>query len=109
VLAGLTAWRDHTTVAIGFASLGGVLLLGGLAVPGRLGPIYRAWMGLALIISRITTPVFMAITYFLVLAPTGFLVRIFAGNPMLRKSSEGTFWIPRPEGSKRRSNLERQF
>ena len=38
--------------------------LAGLLVPARLGPVYRAWMGLALRISKVTTPIFMGVTYF---------------------------------------------
>jgi hypothetical protein len=91
------------------ASLGGVLLVAGLIVPGKLGPVYRAWMGLALLISKVTTPIFMGLTYFVVLAPIGFLMRMFGRNPMVHHPANGSFWVARQEGAARRSNLNRQF
>jgi hypothetical protein len=109
VLAGITWWRDHPTLLKVFASLGGTLLLAGLIVPGKLGPVYRGWMGFALLISKVTTPIFMGITYFVVLAPIGFLMRMFGRNPMVRRPANGSFWVGRPEGQARQSNLNRQF
>jgi hypothetical protein len=66
-------------------------------------------MKLALRISKVTTPIFMGATYFLVLMPIGLVLRAMGKNPMGRVSSEGSFWTVRPEGPSRRSNLERQF
>ena len=50
-------------------ALGGALALAGLVVPRDLGPVERAWMGLAHPISKVTTPIFMGVMYFLVLTP----------------------------------------
>lgn len=109
VLGGIVWWRGHTPVAITFASLTTLLYLAGLFVPGKLGPIYRAWMGFALLLSKVTTPIFMGVTYFLVLTPTGLVMRLLGRNPVVRVASDGSFWVSRPEGSKRRSDLKRQF
>ena len=51
VLAGITWWRDHPLLMQVFGGLAVVLILAGALIPGRLGPVYRAWMGLALLIS----------------------------------------------------------
>ena len=109
VLAGIVWWRGHDTVATGFGGLGGTLLVLGVVIPGRLGPVYRAWMGLAFAISKITTPIVMGITYFVVLTPIGLVMRLVGYNPIRRAETEGSFWVSRPEGSGRRSNLSRQF
>ena len=109
VLAGLTWWRDRETLMVIFGSLSGALMLAGLVVPGKLGPVYRAWMRLALLISKVTTPIFMGATYFLVLAPSGLLMRALGKNPMVHGEQGGSFWVSRPEGPKRRSDLTRQF
>jgi hypothetical protein len=109
VLAGIVWWRDHVTVAIVFASVGAALGLAGLVAPGKLGPVYRAWMKLALLISKVTTPIFMGVTYFLVLAPVGMFMRLLGRNPMARKPADGSFWITRPDGPARRGDLKRQF
>ena len=63
-------WRgSHSTLAWIAGCLGGGLVVGGALAPGRLGPVYAAWMALALAISKITTPVFMGIMFFLVSPP----------------------------------------
>ena len=112
VLAAIIWWRHEytrTIVSDVFIGVGSVLLLAGLIVPGKLGPVYKAWMGLALLISKVTTPIFMGLTYFVVLAPVGLLMRIFGRNPMVRQPAEGSFWVSRADGPKRRSDLKRQF
>ncbi len=107
VLGGIVWWRGHESVASGFGVLGGTLLLAGLLIPGKLGPVYRAWMGFALLLSKITTPIFMGITYFLVIAPIGVVMRLLGRNPVVRVPENGSFWTSR--GAKRKSDLQRQF
>ncbi len=63
--------------------LGAVLVLAGLLVPTLLGPVNRAWMGLAHLISKVTTPIFMGIVYFLVLTPIGLGMRLFGRRPLV--------------------------
>lgn len=106
LLAGLLFWRDKETLWRIAAGLGGALILAGAVVPGRLGPLYRGWMRMALAISKVTTPIFMGIVYFLVLTPTGLLMRLFGKKPIEHPPEDGSFW--QPTGG-RRSDLRRQF
>lgn len=107
-LAGVLWWRERLTLALGAASLGGLLLVAGLLVPGKLGPVYRAWMALAAAISRVTTPIFLGIVYFLVMTPIGLVRRVLGGNPVVQEPNAGSYWKKRDKG-KRKGNLERQF
>jgi hypothetical protein len=109
VLAGIVTWRGHSTPAVVFASLSGLLLLAGLIMPGKLGPVYRAWMGFALAISKVTTPIFMGVVYFLVIAPVGLVMRVLGRNPVAHESIKGSYFVVRETGAARRSNLTRQF
>ena len=105
----LLLWRKtHVTGALVSGALGAALVLGGLAVPGRLGPVYRAWMALARAISRVTTPIVMSLIFFLVLTPAGFLVRLFGHRPLDRRRGGPTYWHSRPEGE-RRGAMDHQF
>ncbi len=108
-LSGLLWWRGRHSAAFVFMALGGALVLAGLVAPARLGPIYRAWMGFAHVLSRVTTPVFMGIVYFLVLTPTSWLMRLFGRNPIRRPLSEGSFWVRKPAGDGQRGRMEHQF
>ena len=107
LIGGVSRWRGHDTAPYVLWALGGTLMLGGLLIPGYLGPIYRAGMGLALLLSKITTPIFMGVIYYLVLTPVGLVRRMFGHNTLVRPRDK-TFWIDRPEG-KRRGDLKRQF
>ena len=107
VLGGVAQWRGGQTLAYVFFALGGTLLLAGILVPGMLGPVYRAWMGFAHAISKVTTPIFMGVVYFIVLTPVGLLMRALGKNP-LKPPATGSIWHTREPGD-RRSDLTRQF
>jgi hypothetical protein len=66
-------------------------------------------MGLALAISRVTTPVFMGIVYFVAITPTGLLMRLFGRNPLVRGTGTGSYFVDRSPGAGRHSDLKRQF
>ncbi len=106
VLAGVSWWRSHQTAATVLGALAAALAIAGVLVPARLGPVQRAWMGLAHAISRVTTPIFMGLVYFVVITPIGFMRRIVGGNP-LRAHQGASGWVDR-EGAPR-GDLTRQF
>jgi hypothetical protein len=107
VLAGISAWRGHILPPRILGSLGALLLIAGLVIPGQLGPVYRAWMGLAHALSKVTTPIFLGVVYFIVLTPIALLARLMGRHPMRHDSKEGSYWTPMSSGG--RSNLETQF
>jgi hypothetical protein len=107
-LAAVLWWRGHLKTAASFAMLGGALSLAALVIPARLGPVERAWMSLAKVISKVTTPIVMGVMYLLVLTPFGLARRAFGGNPLVHRPGATGFWQPRPAG-RSRGNLTRQF
>jgi hypothetical protein len=108
-IAAVLWWRGHLRTCAVLGTLGTLLILGGLLVPTRMGPVERAWMGLAVLISKVTNPLVMGIIYFVVMLPVGLLRRAFGGNPMVHRESGGTYWKTRPEGARRTGSLKRQF
>ena len=107
VISGVLWWRDHQTALRVTASLGTLLIVAGVLAPGKLGPVYRAWMAMALAISKVTTPIFMGIVYYLVMTPTGLIMRMFGKKPIAHPLADGSFWqstVGRPK-----SDLRRQF
>jgi hypothetical protein len=81
VLGGITTWRGKQRTSMVLLSLGTLLIVGALVAPTALGPVERGWMKLAHLISKVTTPIFMGVTYFIVLTPIGFIRRL-AGNSL---------------------------
>ena len=107
-VAGLLYWRGFLPGSSVAAALGILLLVAGLILPTHLGPVSRGWMKIGLAISVVTTPVFMAVIYYLVLTPTGLIMRLLGRNPLVPAREAGTYWATRAEAN-RRSNLDRQF
>lgn len=112
VLAALAYWRGRPTVSLVLGGIAALLLLGGVLVPARLGPVEHGWMAFARALSRVTTPIFMGIVYFVVLTPTGVVRRAFGRNSLVRNSGAPSFWVmrdPPADQSVRRRRMERQF
>ena len=109
VLAAISRWRGHATAPWIMGTLGALLLLAGTLLPGRLTPVYRAWMRLGLALSKLTTPIFMGLLYFVVLTPTGMVMRLAGRNPLKAREAEGGFWRRRPASKDEAESLTRQF
>jgi hypothetical protein len=107
VLGGVLWWRGLARVATVLFSVAALLLLAGLLIPGRLTVVYRYWMGLALLISKVTTPLFLGVIYYLVFTPFGVVRRALGKNSLARDSAQPSYWVPRESSG--RSDLERQF
>lgn len=111
VLTGIVWWRDHEILQAVFGGLSGFFILGGLLVPTLMGPVERAWMGLAVAISKVTTPIFMGIVYFGVITPISLIMRALGRNPMVHKAegsgSESSYFARRDASMI--GDLTRQF
>lgn len=98
------AWRDIALLTRGGFALAVASFLAGVLIPGRLEPVRRGWMALGEAIGRITTPIMLAIVYYLVLTPTGLIRRALVRRPRPAPS----YWHARPPLPPR-SKMERQF
>lgn len=107
LLSALLFWREKQMAFQVTLGLGSTLYLLGAIIPGRLGPVYHAWMRMALAISKVTTPIFMGIVYFLVLTPTGLLMRLFGRKPMSHSLRDDGYWVK--TAGREPSDLHRQF
>lgn len=109
VVGAVLFWRGLPLAALICGSVGGVLILLGTILPGLLGPVYRVWMGLALAISKVTTPIIMGVVYYGVVTPTGLIRRVVGGNPLKPRGKNSDLWIARADRAERPEDLERQF
>ena len=82
-----------------------VFLLIAAARPQILSPLNKLWSKLGLLMQKIVNPVVMAILFYLVFTPAGFLMRRM-GNDLLHLKYEpqlDTYWIsrvpPGPDGA----------
>ena len=109
VLGGVLRWRGREPAATVALALAGALLLAAVVMPSRLGPVQRAWLGLGAALSRVTTPIFLGVVYFGVIAPIGLLMRLRGRNPLTLHRRSATYWVLRPVEARSRMDMNRQF
>ena len=109
VLGGIALWRGRELPTQILWGLGGLLILGAARLPAKLKPVERAWMAMALQISKVMTPIVMGIVYFLVLTPIALVMRSTKGNPLVHRTNATGYWFTKGEGQDAKSDMRRQF
>lgn len=71
-----------------FLAVAAVFVLPALAYPPVLMPVFWVWMKLALALNWVMTRVLLTLAFFLILLPSGLLMRWFSEDPLKRR------WIP---------------
>jgi hypothetical protein len=82
------------------------LIIAGIVIPAKLGPVERAWMGVAKTLAKVTTPIFMGVVYFGILTPIALLRRL-GGSGLVQSCGELGYWCDRRQSPP--SSMERQF
>ena len=103
----LVWWRGRPLAGPVFGAIGAALILSGIVVPEALRPVHRAWMGMALAISRVTTPIILAIMYFGIITPIGLVRRVFGHDALKSRRTDNSSWVPRKAGQQ--SEMKHQF
>lgn len=88
---------------------GGVFGLAALVTPAALNPVYRAWMRVALLLGRITTPLILGLVFYLAITPMGMVMRLFGYDPMRRRDSGEAATHRIESTATERERLERPF
>ena len=109
VIAAFSWWRGHTTVPMVLGALGGTLSLAGLVIPATLLPVEKAWMAFAHLLSKVTTPIFMGLVYFIVFTPFGIVRRALGKNALVHRDDSGSFFATLDQEQRRRRSMTRQF
>ena len=93
------------------AGIGIVLMVLGATIPRVLKPVYLGWMGVAVVIGSVVTPVILTIFFFLVLTPVGLLFRLLGRDALTRKIDRGasTYWLKKEYPIADRSRYENFF
>lgn len=102
-------WRGRHTSALVFGVVGAALLVFGVLLPGALVPVRRGWMGMAAGMSKVTTPIFMGVVYFVVLTPVGVVRRLFRRSPMRPRAPGTSRWVVRDARVRTPEDMQHQF
>ncbi len=86
------SWRVFATC---FLALGSLLVILGLLFPKALVSPNRTWMTFARLLSLFTTPIILAMVYFMVIMPIGIIKRLSGWDPLRRRApSAVSYWTP---------------
>lgn len=85
------------------------LAASGLALPLRLAPLYRGWMRFGAVIGAFNTRVLLTLAFFLVLTPTGMLMRLLGRDPMRRRFEREAPSYRTPSTQPARERMDRPF
>lgn len=79
----------------------GIILAVLRLVPPVFRMVYRAWIGISIIIGYFISRVILTIIFFLVITPTGLIFRVIGKDPMEREidPSKETYWQRREQAS----------
>ena len=96
---------SHVTLPVG-----GVLALLGLVFPAALVWPNKAWMGLAEVLSFVTTRIILAFVFFGIVTPIGVIKRSFGWDPLNRRAAASdSYWTPYSERQKDPRHYEKMF
>jgi hypothetical protein len=89
----------------------GTFLVLTLSVPKVLGPANRMWTKFGLLLHNIVSPLALGILFYLVVTPTGLLMRIFGKDPLRLRldTAADSYWITRSPPGPDAESLKNQF
>jgi hypothetical protein len=86
----------------------GVLGIWGLVAPMSLRPVYRGWMRVGLLLSKVMTPLIMGIVFFLLITPVAFIMKLLGNDPMARDFDDSdSYRVPTKKAKP--ENLEKPY
>ena len=84
-----------------------IFLILGLINSKFLSPLNKAWFKFGLILGSIIAPIVMGIVFFIVVTPTGLIMKALGKDILgLKKNKNNTYWLEKDNSN---NNLKNQF
>ncbi|MDA8918169.1 SxtJ family membrane protein [Candidatus Pelagibacter sp.] len=75
-----------------------VFLILGLSNSSILTPLNKLWFKFGILLGSFVSPIVMGLVFFLVVTPTGIIMRIFGKNLLnLKRNNKKSYWIKKKE------------
>ncbi len=101
---------ERMWLAILAMATGSVLLTLAWSKPSALRRANRLWMGLGRVMSKVVSPVVLAIFFVAIFIPVGLVMRIAGRDELLLRDRSGeSFWLNRSSGRLGPETFQRQF
>ena len=81
----------------------------GLAAPRSLNGFYRAWMRFGLLLNAVMSRLILAILFFGLITPTGWVIRLAGRDPLARRRDPAAASYRTPSKPRPPSHMERPF
>ena len=103
--------RGHVEPAAAFGLLGLALVALGWLAPGLLRYPSAAWWRGLHALGWVNTRLMLAAVFFVVLTPTGIILRLLRWDPLMLKRRPGqtSAWVPYPESHRDPKHYERMY
>jgi hypothetical protein len=110
LIAAYSAWRGGASWPW-WAVTAGVFAIVTLFMPRVLGPLNRLWTRFALALSKVVTPLVMAVLFFSTVLPTGLVMRLLRKDLLRLKwdREARSYWIDRHPPGPPPESLKNQF
>jgi hypothetical protein len=111
LVAAWQAWAGRPVAAGILAGAAALTLLVTLVRPLLLRPLNRAWMKFGALMHAVVNPVVLGAMFFVVIAPTGIVMRLFGRDALRRKLDReaASYWITRDPPGPAPDSLPNQF
>ena len=87
--------------------ISGIFLILGLINSKLLLPLNKIWFKFGLMLGNFIAPIIMGIVYFMVVTPTGLIMRLLGKDLLnLKKNNKDTYWIDKDNSN---NDLKNQF
>jgi len=107
LLIGLYPLTYDGDIRIGFVIISLIFLVLGLLNSKILTPLNKLWFRFGIFLGRIISPIIMGIIFFLVVTPTGLIMRVFGKDLLnLKYNKNISYWI---EKNGQKSKMKNQF
>jgi|TARA_Y100001970_G_scaffold246028_1_gene313560 hypothetical protein len=107
LIIGLWPLLNNEEIRIWSIAISFVFLILGLLNSKILTPLNKLWFKFGIFLGNFIAPIVMAIVFFFVVTPTGFLMKIIKKDLInLKKNNNETYWIEKKEIT---SSMKNQF
>ena len=87
--------------------ISGIFLILGLINSKLLLPLNKIWFKFGILLGNFIAPIVMGIVYFMVVTPTGLIMRLLGKDILnLKKNNKDTYWIEKDNSN---NDLKNQF
>lgn len=109
IMAGAFAVLGWVFTLMALYVIGAVFLIFAIAAPRALAPLYQPWMRFAEALGWLNTRILLVLIFYLVVMPTGLVLRLFRRSPIAADERNGSFWAAPQKHSWGNKHFEKQF